>query len=142
MNTTTTIPAVVDRSAIEHLVYSFYDDVRADPLLGPTFQAVLADRWATHLPRMVDFWSTMILGTRNFSGNVFGKHMALEGIGPTHFSHWLRLWFAKSGELFAPPVAHQLQFMALGIARNLYRGYFGDDGGFAKIESELKHGHD
>lgn len=142
MNPTATIPDTVDRSAIERLVYSFYDDVRADPLLGPTFDAVLADRWAAHLPRMVEFWSTMILGTRSFSGNVFGKHMVLEGIGTKHFSAWLRLWFAKSGEQFAPPVAHQLQFMALGIARNLHRGYFGDDAGFAQIESELQHGHD
>ena len=39
-------------------------------------------------------------------------------------------------------IARQLQKMASGIARNLYRGYFGEDGGFARIESELKHGHD
>lgn len=141
--TTATAPfPVVDRSAISRLVYSFYDDVRADPLLGPTFDAVLAGRWETHLPRMVEFWSTMILNTRSFSGNVFGKHMVLEGVGPKHFANWLRLWFAKSAELFAPPVAQQLQFIALGIARNLYRGYFGDDAGFAQIESELDHvGH-
>ncbi len=68
--------------------------------------------------------------------------MVLEGVGPKHFANWLRLWFAKSAEQFAPPVARQLQFVALGIARNLYRGYFGDDAGFAQIESELDHvGH-
>lgn len=131
----------LDRTAVVRLVHGFYDDVRADPLLGPTFDAVLAGRWDTHLPRMVEFWSTMVLGTRSFSGNVFGKHMVLEGISPRHFEHWLRLWFARTSRQFDAATAGQLQTVALGIARNLHRGYFGDDAGFARIERELHHVH-
>jgi len=87
-----THPTAIDRDAISRLVYRFYDEVRADALLGPAFEAVLADRWATHLPRMVEFWSTLVLSTRSFSGNVFAKHMALAGITPAHVRRWLRLW--------------------------------------------------
>lgn len=134
--------AVADRDAIIRLVYRFYEDVRADDLLGPTFEAVLAGRWATHLPRMVEFWSTLLIGSRSFSGNVYGKHMALAGIAPRHFERWLRLWFATTARLFVPTVAARLQHMALGIARNLHRGYFNDDAGFARIETGLRHaGH-
>jgi hypothetical protein len=49
---------------IRDLVYAFYDRVRADPLLGPVFDAKLDGRWDTHLPKMVSFWSSLVLGTR------------------------------------------------------------------------------
>ena len=130
---------VIDREAIALLVYRFYDEVRADPLLGPSFEAVLADHWATHLPRMVEFWSTLVLSTRSFSGNVFSKHMALDGITPQHFERWLTLWFATTGRLFSAPVAERFQTMALGIARNIHRGYFNDDADFARITAGLRH---
>lgn len=133
---------VADRDAIIRLVYRFYEDVRADDLLGPTFEAALAGRWATHLPRMVEFWSTLLISSRSFSGNVFAKHMALAGITPQHFKRWLELWFATTATLFVPSVTARLQHMALGIARNLYRGYFNDDAAFARIETGLRHaGH-
>lgn len=135
-------PSAIDRESIIRLVYSFYDEVRADALLGPTFDAVLASRWAAHLPRMVEFWSTLVLSTRSFSGNVFAKHMALADITPQHFERWLALWFATTGRLFAVPAAGQLQTMALGIARNIHRGYFDDDANFARITEGLRHaGH-
>ena len=134
-----THPSAIDRESITRLVYSFYDEVRADPLLGPTFDTVLAGRWAAHLPRMVEFWSTLVLSTRSFSGNVFAKHMALADITPQHFERWLALWFATTASLFTVPAAGQLQNMALGIARNMHRGYFDDDADFARITEELRH---
>ena len=141
-STASTHPSAIDRESITRLVYSFYDDVRADPLLGPTFDAVLADRWATHLPRMVEFWSTLVLSTRSFSGNVFAKHMALADITPQHFERWLTVWFATTGRLFAAPVADRFQTMALGIARNIHHGFFNDDADFARITEGLHHaGH-
>ncbi len=141
-STEPTHSSAIDRESITRLVYCFYDEVRADALLGPTFDAVLADRWATHLPRMVEFWSTLVLSTRSFSGNVFAKHMAMTDITPQHFERWLTLWFATTGRLFAVPVAERLQTMALGIARNIHRGCFNDDADFARITQGLRHaGH-
>ena len=64
--------------SLTELVHSFYADVRADALLGPVFEEALHDRWEPHLGRMVDFWSTVALGSKSFSGNVFAKHMALQ----------------------------------------------------------------
>ena len=111
--------------SLTELVHSFYAAVRADALLGPVFEEALRDRWEPHLARMVDFWSTVALGHKSFRGNVFTKHMALQGVTPAHFAVWVRLWGEQTERLFAPEVARDLQVTAHGIARNLFLGYFG-----------------
>jgi hemoglobin len=111
--------------SLTELVHRFYADVRADALLGPVFEEALRDRWEPHLARMVDFWCTVALGSKSFRGNVFNKHMALQGVTPAHFAAWVRLWGEQTERLFAPEVAHDLQVTAHGIARNLFLGYFG-----------------
>lgn len=141
MNDTASIlrPTTLDRASIDRLVHDFYDDVRNDEVLRPTFEAVLGERWSTHLPRMVEFWSTLMLSTRSFSGNVFGTHMAVPGVTPLHFRRWLALWQAHTGAAFDATTTSELQQVARGIARNLYRGYFGQAASFDGIESELEH---
>ena len=120
------------------LVHGFYGDVRADPLLGPVFESALQDRWEPHLARMVDFWSTVALGSKTFRGNVFSKHMALSGVTPAHFAAWVRLWGEHTGRLFAPGVALELQTAAHGIARNLFHGYFGRKPVFEPAAAETR----
>ena len=118
------------------LVHGFYADVRADPLLGPVFEGALQERWEPHLARMVDFWSTVALGSKTFRGNVFAKHMALSGVTPAHFAAWVRLWGEHTTRLFAPEVALELQTAAHGIARNLFHGYFGSKSVFEPTAAE------
>ncbi|HPU20346.1 MAG TPA: group III truncated hemoglobin [Alicycliphilus sp.] len=113
------------REGLTDLVHGFYADVRADAQLGPLFDRAIGAHWDTHLERMVEFWSTVALGTRSFKGDVFGKHMAVDGVAPEHFAVWLRLWGQHTERVFAPEVARELQTVAHGIARNLFRGYFG-----------------
>ena len=127
--------------SITALVHGFYADVRADPLLGPVFEDALRDHWESHLARIVDFWSTVVLGSKSFSGNVFAKHMALQGVTPAHFAAWVRLWGQHTDRLFAPEVARELQLVAHGIARNLFRGYFGTLPAFDSTEKEAHSGH-
>ena len=123
--------------SITLLVHGFYADVRKDRLLGPVFEQALHGRWDAHLQRLVDFWSTVALGTRSFRGDVFGKHMALQGVTPAHFAAWVGLWQQHTSRLFAPEVARDLQVAAHGIARNLFRGYFGNDPSFSPPRSEV-----
>ncbi len=112
-------------SSITTLVHQFYGAVRADPVLAPVFDGAIGERWDAHLERMVDFWSTVMLGGRQFQGNVFAKHMQLSGVQPEHFARWLALFEATVTRLFAPSVA--IEFMATGkrIAASLQYGYFG-----------------
>ena len=130
--TSSAVPTgVPSPDSITQLVHGFYADVRADPLLGPVFEKALHGQWDVHLQRLVDFWSTVALGTRSFKGDVFGKHMALDGVTPAHFAAWVRLWQLHTTRLFAPEAAQQLQLAAHGIARNLFRGYFGEAPSFS-----------
>jgi hemoglobin len=121
----------ITQERLATLVHAFYADVRADPLLGPVFEQALADRWEPHLERMVAFWSTVALGSKSFTGNVFGKHMALADVTPAHFAAWVRLWGEHTERLFHAKDARELQITAHGIARNLFQGYFGTRPTFA-----------
>lgn len=115
----------LNRESITALVHSFYDDVRADPVLAPVFNAAIGAHWATHLGRMVDFWCTTMLKTAQFQGNVFGKHMALGGIEPDHFRRWLALFEASAARLFDAALAAEFTLVARRIAASLQFGYFG-----------------
>lgn len=137
----TTPPLPPSPESITQLVHSFYADVRQDALLGPVFEHALHGQWDAHLQRLVDFWCTVLLGTRGFRGNVLGKHMALEGITPAHFAAWVRLWQLHTTRLFAPEVALQLQTAAHGVARNLFRAYFNTLPDFAQSEAGASEPH-
>lgn len=115
----------LNTASITTLIHEFYDAVRADPELFPVFGAAIGPNWAPHLERMVDFWSTIMLGTKSFQGNVFGKHMLLEGVTQDHFVRWLALFEATSSRLFAPAVAQEFQVTARRIASSLQYGFFG-----------------
>lgn len=119
-------PLPLERTSLALLVDAFYDEVRRDALIGPVFAGVIADgAWDHHKERMVAFWSTAMLGAREFRGNVFGKHQAMPQLAPAHFARWLALFEASSGALFAPDDARALQEAARGMARGLQIGLFG-----------------
>lgn len=118
-------PLGLNPQSMAALVHAFYDDVRADAQLFPVFDAAIGADWAPHLARMVDFWSTVMLGSRSFQGNVFGKHMLLDGVAPVHFERWLALFQATVDRLFEPAAAAELRAVAGRIAGSLQYGYFG-----------------
>ncbi len=112
---------------IRTLVYAFYDRVRADALLGPVFDAVLAGRWDDHLPKMVVFWSSLVLGQKGYRGNVQQAHQPLDGVEPHHFSHWLYLFLDTVQGLYEPAAAVRFMEPALRIAQSLQLSRFGWD---------------
>lgn len=112
---------------IRDLVYAFYDRVRADPLLGPVFDAKLNGRWDDHLPKMVSFWSSLVLGTKGYRGNVQQAHQPLDGIEPAHFSRWLSLFLKTVEARYTPPAAIRFMEPALRIAQSLQLSRFGWD---------------
>ena len=91
------IPAGLDENQLATLVDRFYDKVRADPLLGPVFDA-LVDDWDAHKVLMTSFWSTVALRTGHYRGNPLAKHQPLP-IGVAHFQRWLALWRETAGEV-------------------------------------------
>jgi truncated hemoglobin YjbI len=118
-------PAITE-SAIVQLVDTFYARVRDDAVLSPVFEATLAGRWHEHMPRMYAFWTKVLLGTGEFNGNVFGKHMALSGIEAEHFVRWLTLFRLTAVEVFGVDGAGDALAVAQRIASSLQLGFFGD----------------
>lgn len=112
---------------IRELVYAFYDRVRADPLLGPVFDAVLEGRWDDHLPKMCTFWGSLVLGDKRYRGNVQQAHQPLEGLEPRHFSRWLHLFLDTVCERYEPAAAVRFMEPALRIAQSLQLSRFGWD---------------
>jgi hemoglobin len=117
--------AELNRDVIAQLVHEFYDSVRDDPQLQVIFEAAIGDDWQPHLSRMVEFWSTVMLATHEFRGNVFGTHMELDGVVPDHFKRWLSLFETTARRLFVPELADQFMLVARRIAESLQYGYFG-----------------
>jgi hemoglobin len=112
---------------IRELVYAFYDRVRADSLLGPVFDTVLAGRWDDHLPKMCVFWGSLVLGDKRYRGNVQQAHQPLEGLEPRHFSRWLHLFLDTVCDRYEPAAAVRFMEPALRIAQSLQLSRFGWD---------------
>ena len=115
----------LNRDSIATLVRDFYTDIRRDGVLGPVFEGAIGADWEPHLERMVDFWCSVMLSSGEFKGNVFGKHMQLQGIGVEHFQRWLGLFDSHARRLFQPEVAEEFLVAAKRIAASLQYGYFG-----------------
>lgn len=115
----------LNRTSIATLVGDFYADIRRDSVLQPIFDGAIGANWEPHLERMVDFWCSVMLSSGEFKGNVFGKHMQLQGIDMEHFRRWLGLFETHVRRLFAPSDADEFMLAARRIAASLQYGYFG-----------------
>ena len=107
---------------IVELVYGFYDRVRRDEVLGPIFDVHVKD-WNTHLPKMVDFWSSALRGTGRFRGAPMPKHAALPGLSVELFQRWLVLFGQTTDALPNTALAERAQDVAKRIAQSLWYGY-------------------
>jgi hemoglobin len=113
----------VDAATIERMVHTFYGRIREDVVLGPIFDARIAD-WGPHLTRMVHFWSAVLLAAPGFMGNPMQKHRELTGVAPQDFERWLGLFGETLGEIFEPPVADAILLRARRIAGRLSGAMF------------------
>ena len=112
--------AVPTREDIVRLVDAFYDKVQADPILGPIFNPAVHD-WPAHKATLVQFWSSVALGTREYRGNPMAAHRP-HPIIDEHFGHWLALWRQTAHEVMADVQAEQMYAYAQRIARSLRFG--------------------
>jgi hemoglobin len=113
---------ITSRSDIARLVNLFYDQVRADNLLGPIFDDVAHVDWVEHLPKMYDFWESVLFGTAVFKGNPLAVHRALARVAPMtarEFDRWVALFQATVDDLFTGVVAADAKMRAARIAVNM-----------------------
>lgn len=119
---------------IQTLVEAFYARVRVDPVLGPIFAQKIPDNteaWDKHMAHIGDFWSSIFLKTKRFTGNPMIKHTAIKDITPAHFTHWLDLFSDTAGQVLNSQQQAAVTEMAERIAQSLQMGlafHMGKDG--------------
>jgi hemoglobin len=116
------VEAGVTEPMIRDLVHAFYAKVRRDPELGPIFEAAIGEAWDTHLAKLCDFWSSVLLTTARFRGQPMAAHARLPGVGDAHFARWLALFEETAGEICPPAAAALVADKAHMIARSLQLG--------------------
>jgi hemoglobin len=120
--TTQTSRDIATRDDIVSLVDGFYARVREDDLLGPIFNDIARVDWAAHLPKMYDFWDSVLFGRAQFKGNPLAVHRALATRAPmtdAAFGRWIVLFHATVDDLFSGPVAFEAKQRAVRIAMTM-----------------------
>ncbi len=120
---TATLPDLADRKDIERLVHAFYDRIRDDELLGFIFNDVAQINWPEHLPRMVDFWETMIFRAGTYTGSPLGAHarlVPLTAMGRPQFDRWLELFTTTVDALFVGDKAEHIKSAAADMANVIH----------------------
>ena len=84
------------REDIELLVDQFYGKVLEDERLKPFFTGL---NFEMHKPKMVDFWSFVLLGERGYKTDVTAKHMHMP-LKKEDFDQWIALFNETVDELF------------------------------------------
>jgi hemoglobin len=116
----------ITEGMIEQLVRGFYAKVRADVVLGPVFEAKIAD-WEPHLAQMFAFWSSVALMTGRYHGTPMVKHVKLP-IDAGDFDRWLALFEETARALCPPQAAAHFIDRAQRIAASLELGVAGANG--------------
>ena len=78
------------------LVDTFYDKVLKDDVLRHFFEDLNFDH---HKPKMIHFWSFVLLDNTGYTTNVFDKHVHLP-LEDRHFDTWTSLFENTVRELF------------------------------------------
>ena len=114
----------IDEAAISALVQTFYQRVRQDAVIGPTFDQAIGTteaEWAPHLALMRDFWSSIMLTSGRYHGNPQIAHMTVPDLDTRMFGRWLALFRGTCAELFTPDTADAFVGKAERIGVSLQR---------------------
>jgi hemoglobin len=96
---------------IGYLVDVFYDRVLKDEKIAHFFAHL---NFETHKPKMVHFWSFVLLDEPGYTTNVFDKHSNLHA-NSADFNEWVSLFHATVNELFEGENAESAKFRATTI---------------------------
>jgi hemoglobin len=111
-----TLPDLRDEDLYE-LLLSFYATlIEQEPLLAPYFVGVAM---VAHMPRIADFWSTILFHTGRYSDNAFRPHLQMPGLTAEHFARWVATLEATVDARFAGPMATQMKELGHRIAYSM-----------------------
>ena len=101
---------------LEPLLVTFYATVERDPLLAPYFAPV---DMVEHIPRIADFWSTIMFHSGRYSGNAFRPHLEMPGLTAEHFAHWLATLEGTIDAAHAGPNAELMKALGHRVAYSM-----------------------
>ena len=103
------------REEVIELVDAFYDKVNQDELLSPIFNQLVQVNWEAHLPKMYNFWDSLLFGTQTYKGKPFDHHRPLQLLA-SHFDRWVALFNETLDERFTGEKAEEAREKAVNIA--------------------------
>ena len=101
---------------IHAVLVAFYDVVERDPMLAPYFAGI---DMPAHIPRIADFWSTLIFHSGRYSGNAFRPHLDMPGLTAEHFARWLATLERTVDARHAGPKAELMKEMGHRVAYSM-----------------------
>lgn len=107
------------RANIEKMVDLFYEKVNKDEVISHFFKDVIQVNWNEHLPKMYDFWESVILGHSTYSGNPIQTHQHLNEkstLKKSDFDRWLELFQLNLTENFEGHYTEIASQRAISIA--------------------------
>ena len=110
---------ISNRKHIETLVENFYSEAMEDETIGAFFTSVVTLNLDKHLPKICDFWESVLLGNPTYKGNPMQKHIELskkKRLEKNHFDQWILLWTKHVDLLFEGDVADQAKSRAIQVA--------------------------
>jgi len=108
-----------NREDIILLVDSFYQKVQLDHAIGHIFNEIIKIAWSHHLPKMYDFWESLLFGKATYKGNPMLTHFDINhkiALRTVEFDAWKNLFFTTVDDLFAGENAETIKRKAQSIA--------------------------
>lgn len=114
---------VITKESIEKLVHTFYPIILSDEKTAPFFIAKLGSDinskiWQEHLKLLSNFWCTLALGDRTYSGSPLSPHFNLEGLDKEAFKRWLELFTKAIDKVYEPQAGTFFKERSQIIAKN------------------------
>lgn len=113
---------------VHDLVVEFYREVVFDELLEPVFGEIAEVDWAEHIPKLVDYWSRILLGTPGSAGPVMQVHRHLHSLAPITpelCDRWFTLWSECVAQRWTGPVADRATSHAAALMSGMAKHLFG-----------------
>ena len=117
-------PDLDSRAKVHDLVVDFYREIAFDDLLGPVFGEVAEVDWATHIPKLIDYWCRVLLGHPGYDGYVVAAHRPVHELEPLTsvlFDRWYRLFVEAVDRGWQGSTAERAKTHAAKIAGALAR---------------------
>lgn len=118
---------IATRADVHDLVVHFYREIVFDDLMNPLFDEVAQTDWATHIPKLIDYWCRVLLHQPGYEGVIVAAHREVHELDPDgalrieHFDQWFALWRTSVDARWAGPVADQAKAHAVKIGATLAR---------------------